>query len=77
MDEAQRMEHGYVRAWQGVPAVIFGGPAGFLILVRKGFGPRFIQHEMLHIFETYLGVRPGTLEKRNLDLWARERSKTK
>ena len=49
----------------------------FIILVRKGYGPRYIQHEMLHIFENYLGLKPGTLEKENLDLWARERSKTK
>lgn len=76
MDEAQKIEHGEARAWQQIPAVIFGGPPGLMILVRKGFGPRHIQHEMLHIFENYLGLKPGALEKRNLDLWARERNKT-
>lgn len=33
---------GYVEAWEGVPAVIFSDPAGLMILVRKGFGPRYI-----------------------------------
>ena len=77
MDEAQKTEHGEVRAWEQIPAVIFSGPDGFMILGRKGFGPRYIQHEMSHIFETYLGLRPGTLEKKNLDLWAHEHDKTK
>lgn len=70
MDEAQKTEHGEVRLWEETPAAIFGGPAGIVILVRKGFGPRYVRHEMIHIFETYLGLKPGTLEKQNIDLWA-------
>jgi len=70
MDQAMKMEHGAVRPVEQVPAVIFGASGEFIILVRKGFGSRYVQHEMLHIFETYLGKEPGFFEKQNVKLWA-------
>jgi hypothetical protein len=72
MDQGQKDEHGYVRDPGAVPAFIMGGPDGFTILVSKGFGRRTIQHEMLHIFEAYLKLPPGTFERKNLEMWRRD-----
>jgi hypothetical protein len=69
MDSGQMEEHGSVRPPEVVPAFILGGPDGFTILVKKGFGGRAIRHEMLHLFETHLNLPPGTFEKKNLDIW--------
>jgi hypothetical protein len=72
MDRGQMEEHGHVRPPDAIPAFILGGPDGFTIFVNKGFGRRAIQHEMFHIFEAYLKLAPGALERKNLEMWRRD-----
>jgi hypothetical protein len=71
LNSGQMEEHGSVRPPEAVPAFILGGPSGFTILVKKGLGSRTIRHELLHLFEAYLKLPPGTFEKKNLEMWRR------
>lgn len=73
-------EHGQLLPRGGMNAVIYpgftlpGGNEPTIILVRKGAShvKRSICHEILHIFEYYLNLQPGTLARPFTKYWNEE-----